>query len=135
MTHNDAETARENNHVRLATMDILIGYVLLGGVTLSVGLIVAGLGWHWIDTGRLGVSYTIPKMNLFEFARAELLDLIAGRLRPRFLVSLGITTLLLTPYVRVLTSLLFFAIADRNWKYTLFTAFVFSLLTYSLFLR
>ena len=48
-------------------MDALIGYVLLGGVVVSVVLIVAGLVWHWVNTGHLGVQYTIPKMNLFEF--------------------------------------------------------------------
>ena len=43
--------------------------------------------------------------------------------------------LLLTPLVRVLASLLFFALAERNWKYALFTGFVLAVLTYSLFLR
>ena len=32
-------------------------------------------------------------------------------------------------------AMLYFAVADRNWKYTLFTGFVFTILTYSLFLR
>ena len=31
--------------------------------------------------------------------------------------------------------MLYFAAAERNWKYTLFTSFVFILLTYSLSLR
>jgi hypothetical protein len=35
----------------------------------------------------------------------------------------------------VLASLLFFAFAEHNWKYTLFTGFVLAVLTYSLFLR
>ena len=42
--------------------------------------------------------------------------------------------LLLTPYVRVLASLLYFAFAARNWKYALFTGFVLAVLSYSLFL-
>jgi uncharacterized membrane protein len=40
-----------------------------------------------------------------------------------------------TPYVRVLASLFYFAVVARNWKYTLFTGFVLTVLTYSLFLR
>ena len=31
--------------------------------------------------------------------------------------------------------MVFFALVERNWKYTLFTTFVFAVLTYSLFLR
>ncbi len=116
-------------------MDMLIGYVLLVGVVLSVVLIVAGLAWHWLNTGHLGVEYTIPKMNLFDFVSVELGDFVDGRFRPRYLISLGITALLLTPYVRVLTSLLFFAFVEHNWKYSAFTGFVFAMLTYSLFLR
>ena len=42
---------------------------------------------------------------------------------------------MLTPYVRVLVSILYFAFSERNWKYALFTGFVFSVLTFSLFLR
>ena len=61
--------------------------------------------------------------------------MLGGQFRPRFLVSLGITALLLTPYVRVLASLLFFAFVAHNWKYSAFTGFVFAMLTYSLFLR
>jgi hypothetical protein len=37
--------------------------------------------------------------------------------------------------VRVLASMLYFLLAARNWKYTVFTAFVLTILTYSLFLR
>jgi uncharacterized membrane protein len=118
-----------------ARMDALVGYVLLGGVILSVVLIVAGLLWRWINTGQLGVEYTIPRMNLFEFLAAELRDLFAGAFRPRLLISLGIVVLMLTPYVRVLASLLFFAFVEHNAKYSAFTAFVLAVLTYSLFLR
>jgi uncharacterized membrane protein len=120
---------------RAAQMNALIGYVLLAGVVLSVVLVVAGLAWRWINTGTLSVEYTIPEMNLFEFLLAELRELSAGALRPRLLVSLGIVALLLTPFVRVLASLLFFAFAEHNWKYALFTGFVLAVLTYSLFLR
>jgi uncharacterized membrane protein len=55
-------------------------------------------------------------------------------LRPRLLVNLGIGVLLLTPYVRVLASLVYFATVERDPKYALFTAFVLAVLTYSLLL-
>jgi uncharacterized membrane protein len=135
MSQTNATRTAEAAEAHQAAMDALIGCVLLAGVVTSMVLIVAGLIWHWVISGHLGVAYTIPKMNLFEFVSAELRDLMAGQLRPRLLVSLGITALLLTPYVRVLASLLFFALVEHNWKYSAFTGFVFAMLTYSLFLR
>jgi uncharacterized membrane protein len=135
MSQSDATRSPKSSERQQAAMDALIGYVLLVGVVVSVALIVVGLIWHWFNTGHLGIEYTIPKMNLFEFVTAELRDFVGGQFRPRYLVSLGITALLLTPYVRVLASLLFFAFVAHNWKYSVFTGFVFAMLTYSLFLR
>jgi uncharacterized membrane protein len=40
---------------------------------------------------------------------------------------------MLTPYVRVLASMLYFVLVERNVKYGLFTGFVLAVLTYSLF--
>ena len=118
-----------------AKMDAVIGYVLLGGVVLSAALVLAGLAWRWIKTGQLGVEYTIPRMNLFEFVVTDIRQVASAAFRPRLLISLGIAALMLTPYVRVLASLGFFALVERNWKYSAFTAFVLAVLTYSLFLR
>ena len=120
---------------RETRMDTLIGYVLVGGVTLCVLLIVAGIAWHWIRTGHAEVRYPIARMNLFEFVVADVQQVASGEFRPRLLVSLGIAALLLTPYLRVTVSLAFFALAERNWKYSLFTGFVLAVLTYSLFVR
>ncbi len=119
---------------RAVLMDTVIGYVLLGGVLVSVALLVAGLIWHWIKTGQVGVKFKIVRLNLFEFVAAELRG-IGNDFRPRLLVGLGIAALLLTPYLRVAASLAFFALVERNWKYSLFTGFVLAVLTYSLFLR
>ncbi len=116
-------------------MDVVIGYVLLVGAVLSAALIVAALVWHWSRTGHLGTEYLIARLNLFEFLTEDIRRLVTDPLRPRLLLNLGIVTLLLTPYVRVLASLLFFVFVERNWKYSVFTGFVLSVLTYSLFLR
>lgn len=116
-------------------MDAVVGYVLLGGVVASVALVTTGLLWHWIRTGHPTVDYEIPRMNLFEFAVLEIREVVRGAFRPRLLISLGFVTLLLTPYVRVLASLLMFSCVLRNWKYSVFTGFVLAALTYSLFLR
>ncbi len=116
-------------------MEVLVGYILLVGVLLSMVLITIGVAWRWLATGQLGLEYSISGMNLFEFVLADIQQMFSGAFRPRLFVNLGIATLMLTPFVRVLASMLYFAFVARNRKYTLFTAFVFSVLTYSLFLR
>jgi len=120
---------------RDAQMDALVGYLLLSGVSLSMALIAVGLLWHRLRTGTFHLAYPIEGMNLFEFLLAEIRIAGQDRLRPQTLVDAGIAVLLLTPYLRVLASMLYFLFAQRNWKYSLFTAVVLGVLTFSLFLR
>lgn len=116
-------------------MEILVGYILQVGVLLSISLIAVGVVWRWFNTGSVGFDYSISGMNFFEFVLSDIQQMLAGTFRPRLLANLGMATLMLTPYVRVLASMLYFAFAAHNRKYTLFTGFVFVVLTYSLFLR
>ncbi|MCL4510898.1 MAG: DUF1634 domain-containing protein [Bacteroidetes bacterium] len=116
-------------------MEVLVGYILLIGVLLSMALIAIGVVWRWLSTGQLGIAYSISGMNLFDFVLTDIRQMFSGGFRPRLFVNMGIAVLMLTPYVRVFASMLYFAFVERNRKYTLFTAFVFSVLTYSLFLR
>lgn len=116
-------------------METLVGYILVVGVGLSMALVALGLAWHWARDGNLVMDYEIKGLNFLEFVVADVRNLFAPGLRPRYFVSMGIAVLMATPYIRVLASMLYFAIAERNWKYTLFTAWVLGLLTYSLFLR
>ncbi|HZT70165.1 MAG TPA: DUF1634 domain-containing protein [Terriglobia bacterium] len=119
---------------RQEKMDTLIGYILQVGVLLSLVLVAAGLLWTWLRTGRLELNYRITGMNLFEFVANEVRLAINGAVRPRLLVNLGIITLMLTPFVRVAASVVYFLAVLKNWKYTLFTTIVLAVLTYSLFL-
>ncbi len=117
-------------------MELLIGYLLLAGVLASVTLLIIGLVWQKIITGHFALNYLISGMNLFQFVVSDFRTLLGdASFGPRIFVNLGIAALLLTPFIRVVASVFFFALAERNWKYTLFTLFVASVLTYSLFLR
>ncbi len=116
-------------------MDALVGYILLDGVLLSMALVVAGLFWRWLKTGHLWLDYQIVGMNLFQFVGTEIRQAIFGQFRPRLLINLGIAVLMLTPFLRVVASMMYFLAVLKNWKYTLFTGFVLVVLTYSLFLR
>jgi uncharacterized membrane protein len=115
-------------------METMVGSILLTGVLLSLTVIVAGLAWHWALTGHLEFDYMVTGMNLFQFLLADIRRLAFGAIHPQVAISTGLIVLILTPYVRVLASVLYFAI-EHNWKYTLFAGFVLGVLTYSLFLR
>jgi uncharacterized membrane protein len=116
-------------------MDAVVGSILSAGVLFSLTLIVAGLVWHWALVGHLQFDYTVTGMNLFQFLLADVRRLASGAIHPQVAISTGIVVLMLTPYVRVLASVLYFASIEHNLKYTLFTGFVFGVLTYHLFLR
>ena len=134
--HRTAGTpADERGAARASKMDMLVGYVLAVGVLASIALILVGLVWHWLRTGSLRFEYSLQGMNLVEFILADERQWVGGRAQPYLLLNTGFAVLMLTPYVRVLASVLYFALIEHNWKYTLFTGFVLGVLTYSLFLR
>ncbi len=116
-------------------METLVGYLLAAGVILSMAFIATGLAWNWLRTGSPALDYGIRGMNFFDFVLQVVRQVLYGGFGPRRLVNLGIATLMLTPFVRVFASMIYFAVAAHNWKYSAFTLFVFSVLTYSLFLR
>lgn len=127
----DEKTEQES----MNNMDVLVGYILLIGVLVSVGLIVAGTAWNWVISHSLTSLFTISGKNYFGFLMSSLRQLFTGTVDPKLLISLGIATLMFTPYLRVAASVIYFAFVARNGKYTIFTLIVFSILTYSLFLR
>lgn len=116
-------------------MDALVGYILLIGVLISLVLVIAAVIWRWLNTHTLSFDYKITGMNLFELVLHETRLAVQGAFRPRLLMSLGIAMLMLTPYIRVLASMVYFMAWLKNWKYSVFTAIVLLTLTYSLFLR
>jgi uncharacterized membrane protein len=120
---------------RQLEMDALVGYILLGGVLLSMALIAAGLIWKYAETGELRLDYQLAGMNLFQFVLSEIHFAVRGQVHPRLLVNIGIVVLMLTPFLRVLASMVYFSAVLKNWKYTVFTLFVLLVLTRSLFLQ
>jgi len=116
-------------------MESLVGYIHLTGVLLSVVLLMVGFVWRWVRVGNLQFEHSIVGMNFFEFILSSLRQIASQAFRPRLFLNMGIAVLMLTPFVRVLASVFYFAFAEHNRKYTLFTGFVLAVLTYSLFLR
>ncbi len=128
----DLESSAESRQLE---MDVLVGYILLGGVLLSMLLIVIGLVWKYIESGGVRLDYELAGMNLFQFVISEVHIAVLGEIRPRLLINMGIVVLMLTPFFRVLASMVYFFMVLKNWKYTVFTLFVLLVLTGSLFLR
>jgi uncharacterized membrane protein len=116
-------------------MESLVGYILLTGVLLSVALLAVSFVWRWARVGNLRFEHSNVGMNFFEFISSTLRQMASRAFRPRLFLNMGIGVLMLTPFVRVLASVFYFAFVEHNWKYALFTAFVLTVLTYSLFLR
>ncbi len=129
-------TTPADQRVRVARgMASLVGYILLGGVLTSAFLMSTGLVWHWATRGRVPGEPPLAGTDLAQIFATFFQQLAAGTLQPRPLVYLGLAVLMLTPYLRVAASALYFALVERNVKYTVFTGFVLALLTYSLFIR
>jgi uncharacterized membrane protein len=125
--------AHPESHGASTTMDAVVGGILVGGVLASLALISAGMVWHWITSGKPQLEYVLTSSSVVDLLVADFRQVLAGAARPRVLVNLGIAVLMLTPYVRVLASVVYFAAVERNPKYTVFTGVVFAVLTYSLF--
>jgi uncharacterized membrane protein len=129
-------TARWSSATATPSFDLerLVGTILLTGILSSLIIILAAVLWQWATTGQTQFEPLAHKTNLLQFFLIDLRQVAAGPRRPKLLLKIGIALIMLTPYTRVLASLLYFAL-KRNWKYTLFTAVVFIVLSYSLFLR
>ena len=109
----------------------------MAGVVTSLVLAGAGMLLHFYEFGELDISEDktvfLRDQNFFYF----LLHLFRGGEgldRALWLMKLGIAILILTPYARVIFSVLYF-LAVRDWKFTLIALFVLGLLTITLVLH
>jgi uncharacterized membrane protein len=114
--------------------DRAIGYVLITGVVISLLVEAIGMVLYHLSYGHFNISgertLFIHGRNFFDFTIELFKGDYAGK-KAVFLMSLGVVILVLTPYVRVLMSVLYFA-WEKNTKYILITLFVLVLLTISL---
>ncbi len=109
-----------------------IGVVLISGVVISLFLEVIGIVLFYGTYGHLSISDNrlsfVHGKNFFTFVSGA----VSGRdQKPILFMTLGIVILMLTPYVRVVMSVFYFA-WERNTKYVIITLFVLVLLTFSM---
>ncbi len=114
-----------------------ISYLLISGVLLSLILLIIGMALLWQKQGGVAVSQDpsvfVHGHDFFSFIYNDLTGNGVKGL-PLQIITLGVLVLLLTPYVRVILSAVFFA-RERNMKYVLITIFVLIILTISLTLH
>ena len=122
---------------RIANFDMesLISSILRTGMLSSTGFIFTGLIIGWADQERASLGPNLKAKSVPLLILADLQQIGSPGFWPRFLIHLGVATLLLTPYVRVLASMAYFTWVDRSRKQVAFTGFVLIILTIILLTR
>lgn len=120
----------------------VISYVLIGGVILSVVLEVLGMSLYYAQNRSLAVEFTTKQWQLrgsdfFSYIAFLLSSLFSNEPStnnnnyPIKIMALGVLVLMLTPFVRVVASAIFFGY-QKDLKYLMITFFVLIVLTLSL---
>lgn len=119
---------------RQLRLDRIIIALLITGVTVSILFESIGLVLFCHSRGRLTVSMEtavfIHGHNL-GFLMHHLTGMISKQGIDIFFMTLGIIVLIVTPFVRVIISMVYFAL-ERDVKFFLITFFVFAVLLISL---
>jgi uncharacterized membrane protein len=118
-------------------LEVIVGYLLIIGVVSSVVLEVIGIALFYGTYGNTQVSqnqaFFISGENFFAFIIEQTQHLL-GSQNALLFMTLGLIILLLTPYIRAITSVVYFG-WERNRKYVAITLFVLIVLTVSLALH
>ncbi|MGD0856501.1 MAG: DUF1634 domain-containing protein [Dehalococcoidia bacterium] len=114
-----------------------ISYLLITGVILSLLLEVIGLVLYFYSYHNLSIS-SDPAMyirghDFFSFIFQQFLSINMGNIAILFMTA-GIIVLILTPYVRVIASVIYFG-WQKNIKYVVITLFVLIVVSLSLVLH
>jgi uncharacterized membrane protein len=122
---------------RESKFELAISYLLGIGVVTSLLLLGIGMILFHLDFGVWAISQKkalfLQEKDFFHF----LWNFLRGQSHHEkaiWLMTLGIAILILTPYLRVILSILYF-LTRKDKKYVFITLFVFILLTVSLLLH
>jgi uncharacterized membrane protein len=118
-------------------LEAIISLILIAGVVVSLLLTVAGLFFYHAYGGFRIIlddpAVFIHGQNFFSFI-GDTVRGGNGQSSSLFWITLGVVVLILTPYIRVIASFLFFAFT-KDTKYVFITLFVLVALTISLLLH
>jgi uncharacterized membrane protein len=118
-------------------LEAIVSSLLVVGVVTSVLLEVVGIGLYFGTYGNVAVSSSpsvyISGENFFAFVIEKMQNLFVQENALLFM-TIGIVVLILTPYIRAITSCIYFG-WEKNAKYVAITLFVLVVLTLSLALH
>jgi uncharacterized membrane protein len=118
-------------------LETVVSYLLIIGVIVSVILEVIGITLYYGTYGNVQVSQNqavfISGKNFFAFIVYQTQHML-GTQNALLFMTLGAIILILTPYIRAITSVIYFA-WEKHYKYVLITLFVLVVLTLSLALH
>ena len=106
---------------RNATIDTVVHHTLVAGMAVGLALLLTGLALSAAGRGGLAVASLKAPVAL----RAAI------HLRAPGFYSLGLLALILTPFVRVVGSIVAFAVA-RDWRFVAVTAVVLAVMLASI---
>ncbi|PVX27629.1 MAG: hypothetical protein CW716_01320 [Candidatus Bathyarchaeum sp.] len=125
------------NEAKESKLETVISILLIVGVVVSVVLEAVGIALYFGVYGDVNVSSNpavyIQGENFFAFVVERLQNLFVAENAIAFM-TVGIIVLFLTPYIRGITSAIYFG-WEKNWKYVAITLFVLFVLTLSLALH
>ncbi len=118
-------------------LETALSYLLVVGVVVSVTLEAIGIILYYGMYGNTQISQNqavfISGQNFFAFIVYQVQHLF-GTQNALLFMTLGVIILMLTPYIRAITSVIYFA-WEKHYKYVLITLFVLVVLTLSLALH
>jgi uncharacterized membrane protein len=127
------EPLKENN----SKIEVILSYILITGVIVSLLLMIAGMVLFYLESGGFIISRDpsmfIKGSNFFNF----ILDIFKGNGPDNtalLLLTIGTIILMLTPFIRVVASLIYF-IWIRDKKYIFITLIVLIILIITLSLH
>jgi uncharacterized membrane protein len=116
------------------SLELGISWILRAGVAASLGLESLGLFLNYLYTGDSSLSLSTTWLarggNFFGFA-SSLLGSLASGVTPVSVTGLGVIVLVLTPYFRVLASVIYYTV-QRDWRYVAITLTVLVVITFGL---
>jgi uncharacterized membrane protein len=117
-------------------LESLISYLLIIGVAASLLFELTGLLLYYRTYGSFTISHDRQMFLGGEDFFTFLAQLVSGSFATGALglMTLGIAVLILTPYLRAILSVIYFA-SQRNLKYLAITFFVLMILTITLLLH
>ena len=113
-----------------SSLEDLIGWVLIVGVLCSVVFDVAGLAKTGSWSLTMSPTWLVQSPNFFSFIGSTLSSLGSATLAYN-LIAIGIILLMITPYVRVVVSVLYYAVT-KDFRYVGITLLVLAIITASL---